>query len=95
VTSRIPEGRNQKVFLALGMSLVEFRRSTELMCLVINTYLRYVDLSGWHTNITVTILDTIHCPVFYLKLDSIGLSVPNKKHCLRYELNRLMLSMGL
>jgi hypothetical protein len=30
--------------------------------------------------ITVTILDIIHRPVFYLKLNFIGLSVPHMKH---------------
>jgi hypothetical protein len=46
VTSRIPEARNQKVFLALGMSLVEFHRSTELMWLVINTYFAIAGIFG-------------------------------------------------
>jgi hypothetical protein len=31
------------------------------------------DLKTWFRNITVTILDTIHRPVFYLKLNSIQL----------------------
>jgi hypothetical protein len=30
--------------------------------------------------ITMTILDTIHRPAFYLKLISLGLSVPHRKH---------------
>jgi hypothetical protein len=31
-------------------------------------------------NRTITILDIIHRPVFYLKLNCIGLSVPHKKN---------------
>jgi hypothetical protein len=31
-------------------------------------------------SITITILDIIHRPIFYLKLNSTGLSVPNRKH---------------
>jgi hypothetical protein len=31
-------------------------------------------------NVTITILDIIHHPVSYLKLNSIGLSVPHRKH---------------
>jgi hypothetical protein len=34
----------------------------------------------WYVNITTTILDIAHRPVFYLKLNSTGLSVPHKKH---------------
>jgi hypothetical protein len=34
-----------------------------------------------HLNVTIVILDSIHRPVFYLKLlKSIGLSVPHRKH---------------
>jgi hypothetical protein len=31
-------------------------------------------------NITITILGIIHRPVFYLQLNSVGLSVPHRKH---------------
>jgi hypothetical protein len=31
-------------------------------------------------NITITILDIIHHVVFHLKLNSIGLTVPHRKH---------------
>jgi hypothetical protein len=31
-------------------------------------------------DVTITILDIIHRPVFYLKLNSTGLSVPHRKH---------------
>jgi hypothetical protein len=36
----------------------------------------------WYINITITILDIIHRPVFYLKLNWTlkGLSVPHRKH---------------
>jgi hypothetical protein len=34
----------------------------------------------WYINITITILDIIHRSVFYLKLNSIGVSVINRKH---------------
>jgi hypothetical protein len=45
---------------------------------------------------TITILDIIHRPIFYLKLNSIGLSVSHRKHTrLRYEPKGLMLSIGL
>jgi hypothetical protein len=33
-----------------------------------------------YINITISILDIIHRPVFYLKLNSIGLSVRYRKH---------------
>jgi hypothetical protein len=38
-----------------------------------------VDFWRWYINVTITILDIIHCPVFYLKLNSVGLSVPHRK----------------
>jgi hypothetical protein len=34
----------------------------------------------WYINTAITILDIIHHPVFYLQLNSIGLSVPHMKH---------------
>jgi hypothetical protein len=39
-----------------------------------------VGLWRWYVNITDTILDIIHCPVFYLHLNSIGLSVCQRKY---------------
>jgi hypothetical protein len=49
-------------------------------------------------NITITILDIIHRPVFYLELNSTLYVCPyltGKTLHLRYEPNRLMLSIGL
>jgi hypothetical protein len=40
---------------------------------------RAARLSGWYIDIATTILDIIHRAVFYLKLNSIGLSVPHRK----------------
>jgi hypothetical protein len=34
----------------------------------------------WYINITITVLDIIHRLVFHLKLNSIGLSAPHRKH---------------
>jgi hypothetical protein len=52
----------------------------------------------WYINITITILDIIHRPVFYSRLSSTVYGCPyltrNTLH-LRYEPNRLMLSIGL
>jgi hypothetical protein len=43
--------------------------------------IRFIRLLRWYINITITILDIIHRPVFYLKLNStICLSVPHRKH---------------
>jgi hypothetical protein len=39
-----------------------------------------IGLGQRYINITITILDIIHRPVFYLKLNSIGLSIPHRKH---------------
>jgi hypothetical protein len=43
---------------------------------------RSVGLWRWYVNITITIMDIIHRPVFYLKTqpNSISLSVPHRKH---------------
>jgi hypothetical protein len=52
----------------------------------------------WYINITITILDIIHCPVFYLKLNSTQYVCPyltGNTLRLRYEPNRLMLYIGL
>jgi hypothetical protein len=51
-----------------------------------------------YINITVTIVDIIHRPVFYLKLNSTLQVCPyltGNTLGLRYESNRLMLSVGL
>jgi hypothetical protein len=49
-----------------------------------------------HTNLTITVLDIIHRPVFYLKLNSIGCPyLTGNTLILRYEPNRLILSLGL
>jgi hypothetical protein len=56
-----------------------------------------IGLWRWNINITITILGNIRRPVL-LKTEpnSTGLSIPRKKHIrLRYEPNRLMLSIGL
>jgi hypothetical protein len=57
-----------------------------------------IGLWRWYINITVTILDIIHRPVFYLKLNSTLQVCPyltGNTLRLRYEPNRLMLSIGL
>jgi hypothetical protein len=38
-----------------------------------------IGLCRRYINVSTTILDIIHHPLFYLKLNSIGLSVPHKK----------------
>jgi hypothetical protein len=53
-------------------------------------YKLYIDLWQWYINTTMTILDINHHPVFYLKLNSTLYTLR-----LRYEPNRLMLSVGL
>jgi hypothetical protein len=53
-----------------------------------------VGLWWWYINITITILDIIHRPVFYLKLNS-TLYLTGSTLRLRYEPNGLMLSVGL
>jgi hypothetical protein len=46
--------------------------------------------------IIITILDIFHLPVFYLELNYISLYVPHRNTLrLRYELNRLMISISL
>jgi hypothetical protein len=54
-------------------------------------------LLRWYINITITILDVIHRPVFYLNLNSTLYVCPyltGNTLRLRYEPNRLMLSIG-
>jgi hypothetical protein len=43
--------------------------------------IRYTGLWRWYINITITILDIIHL-LFKTQLNSIGLSVPHRKHIL-------------
>jgi hypothetical protein len=50
----------------------------------------------WYITITITNVGIIHRPLFYLKLNSIGLSVPHRKSWFSSaKPNRLMLSIGL
>jgi hypothetical protein len=39
-----------------------------------------IGLWRWYINITITILDNIHCLLFKTQLNSTGLSVPHRKH---------------
>jgi hypothetical protein len=39
-----------------------------------------VGLCLWYINLSITILDIFHRPVFYLKLNSVGLSLSHRKH---------------
>jgi hypothetical protein len=56
----------------------------------------YILLCQHPSLMTITILDIIHRPDFYSKLNSIGLFVPHRNTSRpRYEPNRLMLSVGL
>jgi hypothetical protein len=65
----------------------------------IGTYfkVRSTGLWRWYINITITIMDIIHRPVFYLKLSSTlqGFPYLTGNTCFRYEPNRLMLFIGL
>jgi hypothetical protein len=45
-----------------------------------NRLILSIGLWRWYSNITITILETIHRSVLYLKLNSIVLSVPYRKH---------------
>jgi hypothetical protein len=57
-----------------------------------------IGLWRWYVNMTITILDIMHRPVFYLKLNSTLYVCPYHTRNtlrLRYEPNRLMLSIGL
>jgi hypothetical protein len=42
--------------------------------------LRSTGLWRWYINITITILEIIHRPVFYLQLNTISLYIPHRKH---------------
>jgi hypothetical protein len=53
---------------------------TSLQVLNIQYYSRFRGLCRWFINLLITILSIIHRPVFYLKLNSICLSVPHRKH---------------
>jgi hypothetical protein len=57
-----------------------------------------IGLWRWYIHITITIMDIIHRHVFYLKLSSTLYACPyltGNTLRLRYEPNRLMLSIGL
>jgi hypothetical protein len=57
-----------------------------------------IGLWRWYINITITILDIIHHPVFYLKLNStlwVCLYIIGNTLCLRYGPNRFIQSIGL
>jgi hypothetical protein len=63
-----------------------------------NIKTRSIGLWQCYINITITILDIIHRPVFYLKLNStlqVCLYLAGNTLRLRYKPNRLMLSIGL
>jgi hypothetical protein len=65
-----------------------------------NRVFKLMELGLWpyYINITITILDIIHLPVFYLKLSSTLQVCPyltGNTLRLHYEPNRLMLSIGL
>jgi hypothetical protein len=58
----------------------------------------YILILRWYINITITILNIIHRPVFYLKLNpalSVCPYLTGNTLGLCYEPNRLMLSVGL
>jgi hypothetical protein len=66
--------------------------------LKINGKKTYIGLWRWYINVTITIMDIIHRPVFYLKLNSTLQVCPyltGNTLRLRYEPDRLMLSIGL
>jgi hypothetical protein len=68
------------------------------ICYEPNSLMLSIGLWRWYINITVTILGIIHHPVFYLKLNSTLQVCPyltGNTLRLRYEPNRLMLSIGL
>jgi hypothetical protein len=57
-----------------------------------------IGFSRWYINVTIPVLDIIHRPVFYLKLNStlwVFSYLTGNTLRLRYEPNRLMLSIGL
>jgi hypothetical protein len=63
-----------------------------------NRLMIYIGLWRCYINITITILDIIHRPAFYLELNSTLLVCPyltGNSLRLRYEPNRLILSIGL
>jgi hypothetical protein len=63
-----------------------------------NRLMLSIGLWRWHINVTITIPDIVHRPVFYSKLNSTLYVCPyltGNTLRLRYESNRLMLSIGL
>jgi hypothetical protein len=64
----------------------------------IRNKITFVGLWWWYFNVTITILDIIHRPVYYLKRNSTLYVCPHvtgKTLSLRYESNRFMLYIGL
>jgi hypothetical protein len=64
---------------SIGLSVPHRKHVTSpLRAQQVNAIYRFVTM---YINITITLLDIIHRPVFYLiQLNSIGLSVPHRKH---------------
>jgi hypothetical protein len=63
-----------------------------------NRLMLSIGLWRWYINVTITILDIVHRPVFYSKYNSTLLVCPyltGNTLRLRHEPNRLMLSIGL
>jgi hypothetical protein len=68
------------------------------LCYEPNTLTLSIGLWRWYINITIRILVIFHRPVLYLKLKSalkVCSYLTGNTLCLCYELNRLMLSIGL
>jgi hypothetical protein len=83
--------KTQLIFL--GLSVPHRKHITSPLRLILS-----IGLWRWYINITITILDIIHSLAFYLKLNSTlyvcSYLTVNTLH-LRYEPNRLMLSISL
>jgi hypothetical protein len=73
---RVSRCANKKKHLILFS--YHLNRKTTVTCLTWLT--RSTGLLRRYINITITIPDIIHRPVFYLKLNSVGLSVLHRKH---------------
>jgi hypothetical protein len=63
-----------------GFTKTETDKTTQYItnCFSLQTSLH--SICSYIVRITITILDIIHRPVFCSKLNSIGLSVPHRKH---------------
>jgi hypothetical protein len=53
-----------------------------------------IGLWRWYINVTIGVLDIIHCPVF-LKNSTLYIRTSKETHCLRYKTKKLMVSIGL